>query len=165
MYRRFAAVAVAVVALVVLSAPAVSAAQAARYHFDYTTDPYTMTGICPFEFTAVSHLTGDETDVLDTSGNVVSAIVVTLEQDTFTGLHDQTLVSEPYRFLQRYRWDADGNLVVGVGTGVIMRVVLPGGTLFLGAGRYDFLAHGFASTITPDSGHSGDVAAFCAALS
>jgi hypothetical protein len=32
-------------------------------------------------------------------------------------------------------------------------------------GRHDFLAHDFAGTIAPDTGHTGNVAAFCAALS
>jgi hypothetical protein len=49
---------------------------------------------------------------------------------------------------------------------VTSRVPLPGGTVFLTAGRADFALHpGVDFLIQPDRGAQGDVAGFCAALS
>ena len=41
---------------------------------------------------------------------------------------------------------------------------LPDGKTFQSAGRLEFVARGGLFALTPDTGHSGDVAAFCAAL-
>jgi hypothetical protein len=50
--------------------------------------------------------------------------------------------------------------------GLVERVPLPDGTLFVSAGRLDWINHPTASfLLTPDIGRSGNVAAFCAALS
>jgi hypothetical protein len=53
--------------------------------------------------------------------------------------------------------------------GGVERVLLPDGTLFWSAGRFDWLAHfgdnpELTFTLTPDHGRSGNVDAFCAAL-
>jgi hypothetical protein len=62
-------------------------------------------------------------------------------------------------------FDAAGNLTHVYASGVVEHIVLPSGSLFISAGRLDFLAHpGATFLLTPDVGESGDVAAFCAAL-
>jgi hypothetical protein len=50
--------------------------------------------------------------------------------------------------------------------GLVEKVPLPGGGLFITAGRVDFAAHGFPQfLITPDVGAAVNLAGFCAALS
>ena len=64
-----------------------------------------------------------------------------------------------------FLFDDAGNLVHVYSTGVVVRMRLPDGTLFNAAGRVDSLNSTGPFTITPDVGHSGNVAAFCQALS
>ena len=59
----------------------------------------------------------------------------------------------------------DGEVTHVYASGLVERVPLPDGTVFLSAGRLDFAAHpGSEFRIVPDVGRSGNVAAFCAAL-
>ncbi len=62
--------------------------------------------------------------------------------------------------------DNTGNLLQGSGSGAVEKVPLPDGGLFITAGRIDWTLHTDQDVvIVPDIGHSGNVAAFCAALS
>jgi hypothetical protein len=76
------------------------------------------------------------------------------------------LTGEPYTFDIRILFDSSGAIAHMVFAGVVERVVLPDGSLFLAAGLVDFAAHGFPEAlIAPDRGTSGNVDGFCAALS
>jgi hypothetical protein len=58
-----------------------------------------------------------------------------------------------------------GDVIHDYATGVASRVQLPGGDLFLTAGRVDFVAHpDEAFVLQPDVGAQGNLAGFCAAL-
>jgi hypothetical protein len=60
----------------------------------------------------------------------------------------------------------DGEVTNVFASGLVEQVRLPDGTLFLSARRLDFAAHpGAVFRIVPDVGRSGDLEAFCAALS
>ncbi|MGZ6265642.1 MAG: hypothetical protein ACXWN4_01880 [Candidatus Limnocylindrales bacterium] len=86
-------------------------------------------------------------------------------QDTFSA-NGKTLTGTPFTFNIEARFDSDGNLKSLTAAGVVERVQLPDGSTFFSAGRVDYLAHPDVQFIlTPDEGHSGDVPAFCAALS
>lgn len=77
----------------------------------------------------------------DNSGTPVRAFQHFVEQDTFTGANGNTLVSEPYTFNMEYILNSDGELIHQYVTGVATRVPLPDGTMFISAGRTDWMAH------------------------
>ena len=107
---------------------------------------------------------GTERDFTDQNGNLTRIGFNFVEQDTFSANGHQ-LVGDPYRNLQQVLFDSNGNVTHDYATGVIERIQLPDGSLFLSAGRLDFVGHpGEAIVITPDQGLSGDIEAFCAAL-
>ena len=88
-----------------------------------------------------------------------------VEQDTFTA-NDRSLTSLPYTFELMALFNSSGAFTHFFEHGVLARVVLPDGSLFLAAGRVDFVPHGSPSFLfTPDTGTAGNVAGFCAALS
>jgi len=50
-------------------------------------------------------------------------------------------------------------------SGLVEKVPLPDGSLFVSVGRVDFVAHpGVEFILSPDKGNPGNVAGFCAAL-
>jgi len=71
----------------------------------------------------------------------------------------------PYTYNFELRFDSSGEFTAFVVSGVILRLQLPDGSLFLSAGRINVLAHpGISFSFVPDLGRSGNLAAFCAAL-
>jgi hypothetical protein len=73
----------------------------------------------------------------------------------------------PYTVNEEVLFDSSGNVTHVYAEGVVERVLLPNGSLFLTAGRTDFINHpGEGFVVVPDVGTpGGDVAGFCAALS
>jgi hypothetical protein len=113
--------------------------------------------------TITATVVGTETTFYDQSGQVTRIQVHLVEQDVFTA-NGQTLMGLPYTFNIQVLFE-DGELTHVYASGLVARVPLPDGTVFLSAGRLDFAAHpGSDFRIVPDVGRSGDVAAFCAAL-
>jgi hypothetical protein len=106
---------------------------------------------------------GTETTFYDQSGEVTRIQIHNVEQDVFSA-NGQTLTGLPFTFNLRVLFE-DGEVTHVYASGLVERVPLPDGTVFLSAGRLDFAAHpGSDFRIVPDVGRSGDVAAFCAAL-
>jgi hypothetical protein len=165
MMRRFRLL--VLLSLLALSATGVLAHPAAaieptRVPIDQT-DTYVVTDICSFPVTITATVVGTETTFYDQSGQVTRIQVHLVEQDVFTA-NGQTLTGLPYTFNIQVLFE-DGELTHVYASGVVARVPLPDGTVFLSAGRLDFAAHpGSDFRIVPDVGRSGDVAAFCAAL-
>jgi hypothetical protein len=165
MMRRFRLL--AVLSLLALSATGVLAQPAAaveptRVPIDQT-DIYVVTDICSFPVEITATVVGTETTFYDQSGAVTRIQVHLVEQDVFTA-NGQTLTGLPYTFNIQVLFE-DGEVTHVYASGVVARVPLPDGTVFLSAGRLDFVAHpGAEYRIVPDVGRSGDVAAFCAAL-
>jgi hypothetical protein len=60
--------------------------------------------------------------------------------------------------------DANGNIVSGQIAGVIVRIHLPDGSLFLSAGRVILHPNEPVFIFTPDLGRSANLSAFCGAL-
>jgi hypothetical protein len=153
--------------LVALSATGVLAQPAAaieptRVPFE---DTFTtvVEDICSFPVTITSTLVGTETTFYDRSGAVTRIQVHVVEQDVFSA-NGESLTSPPYTFNLQILIE-DGVETHVYASGVVAKVPLPDGTVFLSAGRLDFAAHpGSEFRIVPDVGRSGDVAAFCAAL-
>jgi hypothetical protein len=124
-----------------------------------------LTGVCSFNVTVSSDLLVTQTLHFDASGNLVRIHWHAVEQDTFSA-NGKTIVGEPYTFNINGLLDAEGNFTHIYASGIVSRAILPNGTLFLSAGRADFLNRPDQPfLITPDVGRSGDIAAFCAALS
>ena len=145
----------------VLAHPAAAVAPT-REPFDATTI-IVDEDICSFPITITATQVGTETTFYDQSGNVTRIHVHIVEQDVFSA-NGKSLTGLPYTFNIDVRFE-DGEVTHVYASGVVARVPLPDGTMFLSAGRVDFQAHpGSEFLIVPDFGRSGDVAAFCAAL-
>ena len=124
----------------------------------------TVSGLCPFDNTITGTQNGTARTFTDTDGNVTQIVSNFVEQDTFSA-NGRQLVGDPFRNVGRVLFDKSGNVTHVYETGVIERVPLPDGSVFLSAGIVDFLAHPNSPIlITPDRGHSGNLDAFCAAL-
>jgi hypothetical protein len=165
MMRRFRLL--ALLSLLTLSATGVLAHPAAAVEPTRIPIDDTITSvvedICDFPVTITATLVGTETTFYDQSGEVTRIQIHVVEQDVFTA-NDETLTGLPYTFNIQVLFE-DGEVTHVYASGVVARVPLPDGTVFLSAGRLDFVAHpGAEFRIVPDVGRSGDVAAFCAAL-
>jgi hypothetical protein len=126
--------------------------------------------ICPFAITIHYNMSIQYTDFYDQSGRVVG------ENDHVTGQNSysangKTLVGDPFTYEQIYKaaYDSSGSLYQTsvVGTGQAEKVPLPDGSVFYSAGRIDYLSPTFIEhgwIIVVNSGLSGNVAGFCAAL-
>ena len=153
--------------LVALSATGVLAQPAAatgptRVPFEDTTT-VVVEDICSFPVTITSTVVGTETTFYDQTGAVTRIQIHVVEQDVFSA-NGESLTGLPYTFNIRVLFE-DGEVTHVYASGLVARVPLPDGTVFLSAGRLDFAAHpGSEFRIVPDVGRSGDVAAFCAAL-
>ncbi len=144
------------------SVPAALAVSPEQGSFDVVQN-YTTDDICPFEVTVRSTVTGHFQAFFDQAGNNVSYMEHDVFVDTLSA-NGKTLLGEPVRTNFQFSADASG-ITKWISTGAVERVMLPDGTMFWSAGRFDWLAHpGVNFTITPDNGRSGNVAAFCAAL-
>jgi hypothetical protein len=165
MMRRFRLL--VLLSLLALSATGVLAHPAAaveptRVPIDQT-DIYVVEDICSFPVTITATVVGTETTFYDQSGEVTRIQVHIVEQDVFTA-DGESLTGLPFTFNIQVLFE-DGEVTHVYASGLVERVPLPDGTVFLSAGRLDFEAHpGSDFRIVPDVGRSGDVAAFCAAL-
>ena len=148
-------------AMGVLAQPA-AAIEPTRVPIDGT-DTSVLTDICSFPVTINATFVGTETTFYDQSGEVTRIQIPIVEQDVFS-TDDQSLTGLPFTFNIQVLFE-DGEVTHVYASGLVERVPLPDGTVFLSAGRLDFEAHpGSDFRIVPDVGRSGDVAAFCAAL-
>src|SRR5204862_1052295 len=98
--------------------------------FDVQSD---ISTICPFAVHQTGHISYTEKDFADAGGHVVRSIFTVTEQDTFSA-NGVTLTSAPYHYSLFQAFDAEGNYTQFEGVGVIARIPLPDGTLFLSAG-------------------------------
>jgi hypothetical protein len=122
-----------------------------------------VTDICSFPVTITATLVGTETTFYDQSGEVTRIKDHVVEQDVFSA-NGESLTGLPFTFNIQVLFE-DGEVTHIYASGLVERVPLPDGTVFLSAGRLDFSAHpGAEFRVVPDVGRSGDVAAFCAAL-
>ena len=140
-----------------------SAAQPVITHYTQDVGPFVITDVCSAAIMVSGHLVVSETDYFDANGSPSRLYLHTVETDTFTG-PGRALTSDPYTYGTWFTFDADGNIVSGNIAGVIVRVRLPNGSLFLSAGRVVLHPNGPVFTFSPDFGRSGDLSALCGAL-
>jgi len=144
----------------------VTGASAARPEKEYFTDSLsgTDTSLCGFPIDASLQFVGFEIDFFDQSGDLKRVAFHVEEQDTYTA-NGTTLVSEPYTFNGQLRF-SDDELVSFEAHGILVKVRLPDGSIFMGAGSTDILARSSDEFIVaPDHGVAKNQDAFCAALS
>ena len=123
-----------------------------------------LTGVCSFPVTVDVTASGFEIDHLDKSG-ALRISIHQVDHDTFTA-NGKMLVGLPYTLNGEVHLDSSGNLTNWFENGIYEKILLPDGSLFISAGRTDFAQHpGVHFILSPDKGNSGNVAAFCAALS
>jgi hypothetical protein len=154
-----------VLALSAMGVLAVSATatEPTRVAIDQTPVVTVANDVCAFPVTITSSQVGVETTFSDRNNPVARIEAHAVEQDVFTA-NGTSLTGLPYTFSVQVLF-ADGQLTHLYASGLMSKVPLPNGTVFLSAGRVDFTAHpGAEFLIVPDVGRSGDVAALCAAL-
>lgn len=163
MRNYLVALAASAILAVVVAQPA-AAAEPVRE--DFTRDgTAVLTGVCSFPVTVEFTQTGTDTLFFAQDGTLKRVKGHVVEQDVFTA-NGKTLVGLPYTFNVRVLFDSETGEVTNVfASGVISRVPLAGGNLFLTAGRLDFAAHGSSFLVQPDVGAQGNVEGFCEALS
>ena len=123
-----------------------------------------LTDVCPFPVEVESTSTFTEIDFVDANGNITRLSIHATEQDTFSA-NGKSLTGIPYAYNIQVLFDSSGNVTHVYSSGLVSKVVLPDGTLFVAAGRVDFTLHPDAQfLISPDVGTAGNVEAFCAAL-
>ena len=167
-FTRFVfALALALSALGV-SAPAALAAP--PVHLEYPLElSGDITDLCSFSIHNEANLRVREIDFFDKSGALTRIYEQVVEQDTFTA-NGKTLVGLPFTFNIEMFFDSDGNMTGFLAAGVLERVPLPDGKMFVSAGRLDAFAYLLdhpeaVFILTPDKGNPGNLAGFCAALS
>ena len=154
----------AVVMAAVLAASA-TAAQPTITRGGTFTGTTTLTGVCSFPVDVTFSQTFTEIDYFDENGNLTRVFIHAVEQDVFSA-NGKTLTGEPFTVNTDVLFDGEGNVTHVYGSGIFERIILPDGSLFLSAGRGDFIAHpGESFLLSPDVGAKGNIAGFCAALS
>jgi hypothetical protein len=123
---------------------------------------YTLVGVCDFPIAVDSYTSRDRIRFYDESGTPTMFILHDTEQDTFSA-NGKTLTGEPYTFTWQVLFE-NGVPTAAHVNGRVEKLILPDGTLYLAAGRIDWLAHPDEDfLITPDQGGlTGDIDAFCA---
>ena len=164
MLRRLTAVFLVAVGAVIFALTAL-ADRPTRTPFTGLTFSSVLTDVCAFPINVDSIISGTEIDYVDQTGALTRIYLHQVEQDTFTA-NGKTLVGTPFTFNTEVLFDSSGNVTHIFGNGLVETIPLPDGSLFISAGRLDFTQHpGVKFILSPDMGHTGDLAAFCAALS
>jgi hypothetical protein len=157
---------VPVAALVVLGMAQPAAAARPDREPSPLTGSADLIGICAFPIHLEATGTQTTTTFTNRNGDVTRIEVHAVEQDVFTGPTGKTLIGSPYTYNVHVLFDPGNPDPTHVyATGVTSRVPLPGGDVFLSAGRADFVAHpDVPFLLQPDVGAQGNLAGFCAAL-
>jgi hypothetical protein len=155
------------VALILCSGVVASTAAADKPIVSTTTETGSavLTDVCSFPITVDFSDAVRETRFVDKSGDVTRIVDHVVEQDVFSA-NGKSLTGVPFTFNMDFLFDSSGNLTHRFSNGVAQKVPLPGGGLFILAGRVDFVAHGNPTFLFfPDVGATVNLEGFCAALS
>jgi hypothetical protein len=161
--RRIALGAALLAVFVSASAGTAAADPPNRFDVDASFSSVDM-AICGFRIQLTGRVTGSVTEFSDQSGQLQQVLSHFTEYLTLSA-NGQTIVADPIAVNFRSIVGPDGEFENDYLTGLVAKFTLPDGTKFLSAGRFDFTAAGVNFTLTPDVGRSGDVEAFCEALS
>jgi hypothetical protein len=128
-----------------------------------SSDPYVITDVCEFPVNVVANLTAVQKFFFDGNGMLTRIGIHTVEQDVFTA-NGITILGEPFTFNTEVLFDENGEIPHVYASGVVARIPLPDGSVFLSAGRIDFIDHVAHYVLSADKGNPGDIAAFCEAF-
>lgn len=143
--------------------PGASAAAPVSNPFDIVVESEVVSA-CGFPVHVSANISGTEKLFFDKGGSLTRVLVHQVEQDVITA-NGITLVSEPYTYNIEVQFDAQGNVKDVIAKGIIAKIRLPQGPLFLSAGLSFFSNHpGESFIFVADIGRSGDLNALCAAL-
>jgi hypothetical protein len=161
--RRIRLVAAALAAVGLVLPLAAAAKTVTTHEHDSATFEYDVPDLCPFTIHVDSLVTfNNTTRIVDGVTRQFNAHVVERSTLTANGI---SIPTEPFSYNFRQTFDATGALVDFWNTGVTFTMLLPDGTRFHTAGRFNWSDHPGASYIVvPDSGRSADVAVLCAAF-
>jgi hypothetical protein len=163
-FTRFGFSLVLALGVLAVSASAALATAPQVSHVSVETN-YEITDVCSFAFSIDSHADILAIHFFDKNGALIRIYNHVDEQDTFSA-NGKTLVGLQFPFDIEALYAKDGTLTSLTAVGVVEKVRLPDGRLFLSAGFVDYLAHPDEQFIlTADRGISGNVPALCAALS
>ena len=130
----------------------------------FTVPEHPLSGLCPFPVTSGATVKYTERDYLDENGVLTRVSYQISEQDSFAA-NGKSLTSEWLAFNFEFLFDSSGNITAAFIDGIVERVPLPDGRLFISAGRIDYAADGFPEfVIAPDHGGIHNLDGFCAAL-
>lgn len=120
---------------------------------------------CEFAVQADGTMHVSVTDFYDQSGSLTRENIHAVQQDTYTA-YGKSLTGVPFQYNIKLLFDSDGNPTHFYQIGVSEKIWLPDGSLFIAAGRFDYIAHDPVPTwvLSPDNGNPGNLAGFCAAL-
>jgi hypothetical protein len=155
-------VSIVAVSVAIFASPA-AATPPVKYPY-ISTSSGELNDVCPFTINLTTTINGFGINYYDKNGMLIRSLNHNTEQDMFTA-NGKTLTGIPFTFSIEIFYDASGQMTHAYASGVTEKIPLPDGSLFIAAGRLDFLAHPGASfVLSPDSGNPGNVAGFCAAL-
>jgi hypothetical protein len=141
------------VGVMAVFAPAAAAVPPVKSEISFS-DTGVLDDVCAFPITVAATGTATEIDFFDDSGALTRSQLNVTEQTTFSA-NGKSLATVPFTY----------NLSEVFTNGVIARVPLPDGGLFISAGRVDIAARGFPQfVLTPDEGGTVNLDGFCAAL-
>jgi hypothetical protein len=155
-------VVVVAVSAAIFALPA-AAAEPTKYPIAFTFSAV-IPDVCPFSVNIDGVVSGTGIDHFDKSGALIRTFNHSVEQDTFTA-NGKTLVGIPYDVNVEMLFDSGGQVTEFYASGGFERILLPDGSLFVSAGRAEFVHHGAFFLLSPDKGNPGNIAGFCAALS
>jgi len=123
-----------------------------------------ITNLCSFSIHLESIFTITFTNFFDKDGVLVRSYYHFVAQDTLSA-NGKSLAGIAYTYNSQWVFDHSGSLTHVYLEGIIEKVPLPDGGLFISAGWVDISADPFGFTLTPDRGNPGNIAGLCAALS
>jgi hypothetical protein len=151
------------VGVMAVFAPAAAAVPPVKSEISFS-DTGVLDDVCAFPITVAATGTATEIDFFDDSGALTRIQLNVTEQTTFSA-NGKSLATVPFTYNISVRFNDSGNLSEVFTNGVIARVPLPDGGLFISAGRVDIAARGFPQfVLTPDEGGTVNLDGFCAAL-
>src|SRR5262245_474222 len=133
------------VPLIVLFAPGAAADTPVKSEFTFS-DTGVLTDTCGFPVTIAATGSATELDFFDASGTLKRQQLHADEQSTFSA-NGKSLTSLPFTYEISIRFDSSGNITDAVINGVIVKVPLPDGGLFISAGWVDYAARGLTQFI------------------
>lgn len=130
---------------------------------DTRTEKFIINDVCSFKVDVVSTITAREKLFFDHDGVLTRISYHYNYQDQFSA-NGKSIQGIPYNANMEIIFDESGEITHVYANGVIAKMRLPDGSLFISAGRLDFIKYGYSYVLSPDKGNPGNIDGFCEAL-